>query len=221
MIQHRPLDPATKATIRPEGRSIPFKAGWSTTSDLLQSEADHLTGRRRSTVYIEVDLPASAIRLDGGIYANAKAPTTPVVAVAIPDTPLGDLRWVSAKYGSSYNVGRGWQANVRAVALTLKALRDVERWGAAAGEQYRGFAAIGATSSGTALGSGLTRDDAAALLWRAADAGQPPALSNLTPDDVASAYRMAARRTHPDSGGDPALFARITEARDLLIGANR
>lgn len=32
-----------------------------------------------------------------------------------------------------------WQHNVRAIAMTLKALRDMERWGATQGKQYAGF----------------------------------------------------------------------------------
>lgn len=38
------------------------------------------------------------------------------------------------------------------------------------------------------------------------------------PDGVHAAWRIAARATHPDTGGDPATFRRVTEARDLLVG---
>lgn len=42
------------------------------------------------------------------------------------------------------------------------------------------------------------------------------------PDDVNRAYRAAAKATHPDSGtGDPDLFRRLTDARDLLHRAAR
>jgi hypothetical protein len=36
-------------------------------------------------------------------------------------------------------------------------------------------------------------------------------------DEVRRAYRLWARMTHPDHGGDPAAFARLTAARRLLL----
>ena len=37
-------------------------------------------------------------------------------------------------------------------------------------------------------------------------------------DQVESAFRKAARRHHPDVGGDPARFRAIVDARNLLLG---
>jgi len=41
----------------------------------------------------------------------------------------------------------------------------------------------------------------------------------ITPDDVRKAYhrRVMETRCHPDQGGDPGLFKRLTAARDLLL----
>lgn len=234
MILHRPLDLTTIPTevAGAQAEHSRFSASWSATCRELQLEANHVAGRpglhgqRGVDVYVEVDLPPSAIRNDGGIRANARPPTSQVVAVTVPHRELGELRLVSGRYkGSGYGgYLPGWQANVRAVALTLKALRDVDRWGAASGEQYRGFAAIGATSTGTALGAGMTRADATQIL---ATATGDEHYRLVTPGEVADAdlaarmYRAAARRHHPDHGGDPALFAEITRARDLLVGGAR
>lgn len=45
--------------------------------------------------------------------------------------------------------------------------------------------------------------------------GLPPYSSDA---DVESAFRKAARRHHPDVGGDPARFRAIVAARNLLLG---
>jgi DnaJ domain len=37
-----------------------------------------------------------------------------------------------------------------------------------------------------------------------------------TPEELKSAFRTKVKETHPDRGGDPALFHKVTEARDLL-----
>lgn len=219
MILHRPLDPATAAGVTPGNDPSPFTISWAKAMALLDREASHLAGTPmyHVNVYVEVDLPPSAIRQDGGIRADAtRRIASPVVAVEVPTADGPPLRMVSARYSDGYGSRylSGWQANVYAVAKTLEALRAVNRWGAANGEQYRGFAAIGATSSGTALGAGLTPEDARRILAKAAGvATDMPS----TPDHVASLYRRAAVKHHPDRGGDPALFARITEARDLLL----
>lgn len=45
--------------------------------------------------------------------------------------------------------------------------------------------------------------------------GLPPGSSN---NEIESAFRKAARRHHPDVGGDPARFRAIVDARNLLLG---
>ncbi len=47
--------------------------------------------------------------------------------------------------------------------------------------------------------------------------GLPPGASN---EEVESAFRRAARRHHPDAGGDPAKFRAIVDARNLLLERN-
>jgi hypothetical protein len=38
-----------------------------------------------------------------------------------------------------------------------------------------------------------------------------------TADEIHAAYRQAARRAHPDTGGDEASFRRVTEAYESLL----
>jgi hypothetical protein len=43
-------------------------------------------------------------------------------------------------------------------------------------------------------------------------------LPGSSDDQIESAFRKAARRWHPDVGGDPAKFRAIVDARNLLLG---
>ena len=54
----------------------------------------------------------------------------------------------------------------------------------------------------------MDRDEAAALL------GVP---SDATADAVKRAWRVWARLAHPDAGGDPEMFARLDEARRIML----
>lgn len=51
------------------------------------------------------------------------------------------------------------------------------------------------------------------------------ALHRMTLDEQITAERRAARdaakKLHPDAGGDPQLFRQLTEARDLLVARSR
>ena len=59
----------------------------------------------------------------------------------------------------------------------------------------------------------MTIDDAARFIAEHSGLVVPV---DVVPEVLDRAYRNAARRLHPDSGGDPAMFRRLTEARDLL-----
>ena len=39
---------------------------------------------------------------------------------------------------------------------------------------------------------------------------------NATPEEIKKSYRKLAMKNHPDKGGDPELFKKITEANDVL-----
>jgi hypothetical protein len=67
-----------------------------------------------------------------------------------------------------------WQDNVRAIALSLEALRAVERWGVSKGRQYAGFALL-------AAGPGL-EEQGRLLVARF------------------GSVKEALRHTHPDTG---------------------
>jgi hypothetical protein len=114
------------------------------------------------------------------------------------------MAWHSDLYRLPAGGGLGWRENVRGIALTLEALRAVDRYGAVhTDEQYQGFRAIDAAPP-TKFGSA---DEA--MRWLHGRTGHA---WNTAKD----AYRAAAREMHPDVGGDPTEWARLDEARQLM-----
>lgn len=185
-----------------------FDAPWSDTVELLAREVGMLGG---DEVVLQLAVTERDCRLDGWIRANAK-PAHPGVIVSF-DSKHGPLRYSTDRFRGLGDRRPGWQANVRAIALGLEALRKVDRYGIArGGEQYRGWNALPA---GTEMPAALTIDSAVAFLHEHApgiewDWDQP--------DEVRRAYRAAALRLHPDHGGDPADFRRLQDAAELLLG---
>lgn len=199
----RPLGPWIGPTTSPASRQSgsAFRAPWSATLDLIGRET-RLLGAR--LVVIQVDVTEAEIRRDGMLRANARI-GFPGVKLSF-DSKHGPLTYATDEYAH-------WQANVRAIALSLQALRAVDRYGVSkSGEQYRGWTALPA---GSPSGQ-MSADDAARLLAGYADAGVTADLVLTDAEARRAAFRQASRRTHPDHGGDPAAFARVTAARDLL-----
>lgn len=98
--------------------------------------------------------------------------------------------------------------NVQAIALTLEAMRGMERWGAKHMIQamFTGFKALPAAASGENPLEvlGLNR--------------------NMTygEDEIAAAYRRKALTEHPDKpGGSVEKFARLREAHDMAMQTAR
>lgn len=189
----------------------PFKATYAATLDLLDRELHHLGAR---DPMLQVDASERDVRLDGQLRANATV-SHPGVILTVDTKRYGTLVYPCDAFTSGYRQP-AWQANLRAIALGLEALRKVERYGIAErGQQYAGYRELG---SGIALGeAAMTIDQAAAFL--AEHGGLTGDWTIETVDRVAAdLYRTAAKRLHPDQGGDPALFRKLTQARDLLDG---
>lgn len=97
------------------------------------------------------------------------------------------------------------EENLRAIELTVNALRGLERWGAKeiVAAAFQGFQALPA---GTPGGS----------WWQTLEV-QP----NASELEIESAYRKLAKQHHPDVGGDPMTFHRINEAYRQAKSARR
>lgn len=172
-----------------------FKAGYQDTIDLLCSEIDKLAGRH---VVIQVDLQERDIRIDGLPRANARHGNHPGVIVSF-ESRFGPLRYATDEFTE-------WRANLRAIALSLKALRDVDRYGVSKrGEQYTGWKALPAGN-----GHGFSNADDAAR-WIENQVGErPPGVT------LREMYRALAKDLHPDRGGDPAQWDKLDQAKQLL-----
>lgn len=186
-----------------------FRAPWASTLDLLMREVEYLDA---GLVVLQIDVQEGELRRDGMLRANAKV-GFPGVKVSFVSRH-GPLTYATDAYERRWShEPPGWQANVRAIALGLEALRAVDRYGITrSGEQYRGWSAISATSGEF----DMTREQAADLL--AHDTTFTPAQLLAGSDAVRKAYRAAAKKHHPDAGGNTELFRRLKAAHDLLIG---
>lgn len=182
-----------------------FRAPWKATLDLLIREVELLGAK---VVVLEVDATDADIRRDGMLRANARV-ISPGVRISF-ESKHGPLSYATDEFDH-------WQANVRAIALALSALRAVDRYGVTkSGEQYRGWTAIEAPKPGDTTSA----EDAARILLThgGEEASHIPAWDVLH-DPVARkmAYKIAARRTHPDSKtGDARTFREVAYARELL-----
>lgn len=179
-------DLADLLTVRPIERPIEvqheisrFQATWTATVGLL---ADELRAHGAEQAVLEVDFRQEDFRLDGLPRAGRTARTPGIVlsfhAIGVSGTP--QLRYEVGHYST-------FEDNVRAVALALRALRAVDRYGVTRrGEQYAGWRQLAAGGPSADRGRALIREHGSA--------------------------RAARMATHPDRGGDAAAFADVQAA---------
>jgi hypothetical protein len=167
------------------GRPSPFRASWSSTVEILADELRHL---RASRVVLEIDMTEADFRNDGLPRANARAASPGVVLSMDVPGSVGHLRYEVATFDH-------WQDNVRAIALGLRALRAVDRYGITKrGEQYAGWRALPPGTPSGDVGRGRTLIEQAGGL-------------------------AAARRVHhPDHGGQVNDFLAVQAAADAGVG---
>lgn len=205
----RPTGVWTEGDTYPRRSRYAFKASWNSTLSLLKRELYYLDADH---VVIQADFSEGDIRLDGMPRANARQPRHPGIRVAF-ESKHGPLTYAT-------DACEFWQHNVRAIALGLEALRAVDRYGVTRrGEQYTGWKQL---PTGTPMPAAMTVDEAARFV---AEHGRPSLLDiGGRPDlthpayagEMASAYRAAARKLHPDTGGDTAMFQRLQDAKRVL-----
>jgi len=171
----------------------PFKASYSNTVDLLESELRWLKAK---DIFLQVALLPGDIRLDGLPRSGAR-PSHPGIILTF-ESRFGPLSYPCDTFDS-------WESNLRAIALSLQHLRTVDRYGVTRrGEQYQGWARLPAPSNGV-----QTAPQAVELLRR------------FAPDLVAAgklqeAWRAACLKTHPDRGGSADDFNAVQSAKDIL-----
>lgn len=149
-------------------RNSQFATPYARTLQQLEREVGNLGGR---DVTLGVGLSEYDIRQDGMPRANARPMSHPGVEISFDTKAHGRLTYATDQF---YD----WRDNVRAVVLSLKALRAVERYGVSKGRQYAGFSLLTAGPSQEQLGRELV--------------------------ERYGGVTEALRATHPDTGGSSA-----------------
>lgn len=172
-------------------RASPYKV--TTDSALEQLLGDlRLMGARHVIVSSNVPL-----RRDGTMYRgdhSESALPDPGVAVYWDDRK-GEPRVIAC------DMWRTVRENVRAIGLTIEALRMIERAGAShlLDRAYQGFARLPAGGEDCWTVLGLVR--------------------GASREQISARFRALTSNHHPDRGGDAAAFTRITQAYHEAIGA--
>lgn len=97
--------------------------------------------------------------------------------------------------------------NVQAIALTIEAMRGMDRWGAKhmIKAMFTGFKTLPAPGESSGIDP-----------WKVL--GIPVGALG---DDVTAAYRRLAQTEHPDKGGTAERFNRIKQAHDMIVNNRR
>lgn len=130
-------------------------------------------------------------RLDGRPYSGQAQPSDPGAAVYFDlkgkPTVLACDKWNRV------------EDNVWVIAKHIEALRAQERWGVGSIEQaFRGYTALPAVG-----------ESSASTWWQVL--GVPV---NASPEHIREAYRILAKKFHPDTGGDREMFERVQRAME-------
>ncbi|WP_206489300.1 molecular chaperone DnaJ [Rhodococcus sp. KRD162] len=184
----------------------PFSAPWRSTLQLLDRELRAIgTGNRPATAILQIAMREQDFRLDGLPRANA-VPTHPGVILSI-ESSKGPLSFPCDRFTH-------WQDNLRAIALSLEALRKVDRFGTTPNaEQYTRFRAIGSAASPPSQSS--TKGARRALELIAF-----PETDGVDPSGIGSIdrlKRLAKANSHPDrNGGDSTQFGVVQDLIKVL-----
>jgi hypothetical protein len=192
-------------------RTSSFRSTLTSTLKILDKEIFELVDTRaqQNSAELLIAIPAGGFRKDGRPRSDARA-EHPGVIFSL-DSRHGHLSYPCDTFDT-------WQDNLRAIALALQALRQVDRYGVTAhGEQYRGFMAI---ESGVA--ATMSTEAAVQILARVAkfNIGASPMADD---EDLAEARRRlilrAKRHAHPDRGGSRADWDLVAQAEAVLDAA--
>jgi hypothetical protein len=191
-------DKLTPASRRKRG---PFSTSYNRTLVHLERELEHLGARN---VVFQLALDERDIRQDGRPYASAKT-RHPGVIITF-NSRHGPLSYWTDQYAD-------WQSNVRAISLALEALRSVDRHGVnKSGSQYQGYKRLNAAPSTNV--NETPEADAARFIARHSGSAANDIYNRRQVFEAA--YIEAAKKLHPDKGGQHELFVNLQQAAALL-----
>jgi hypothetical protein len=183
-----------------------FRADWLNTLDMLEYELGRL---RAKDVVIQLEDPEAikGIRNDGSYRMVSKSYFSSKAGVVLTfESPKGSMSFPCDRY-------EDWKDNVRAIALSLEALRAVDRYGVTRGnEQYRGWARLEAPGNGNGK---MDREQAAAFLGGLRNY-PPHIILSWDSERIRQVCRDAKISNHPDHGGQHDIFVKIGQAEEVL-----
>lgn len=194
-----------------------FRVGYKETLKLLEYELDKLD-YVESSVIIEMWVRPGDVRQDGQLRADAKVLKPGVILQVVRETNKHDhptdpslYRYTPQQLSYPCDAFTDWKDNLRAIALSLEALRRVERYGV-----FKYDEIVSRLALPSAEGKVSTRDAAAAFLEKYSGVKADEIL--FSPTAMSSAYRKAAQKLHPDNGGDHDEWLKLPEAKRVLEG---
>lgn len=171
----------------------------------IEREAKHL-GAHPDKVRVAVVANDADLTLAGHLRANAR-PKHPGVQLFIPDT---------TKHGDQeFNVDQypNWEENLRALYLSLNAMRALDRWGVTDGGQYAGFKALPAARE-AGPGSGVDPLD---ILIEVGGPRIGDMIRRKEHETHPTQFKRRVHRiTHPDNGGSAEHFHAAQEALNQI-----
>ena len=196
--------------------SSQFKQTYSNTKKILQFELSKL-GAIASSVQLEMFIHADDLRRDGELRANAK-PYKQGVVLSFSKVKKrffdeASKQWKNEMLTLSYPCDsyNDWQDNLRAVALSLEALRKVARYGVFKYEDMISRLALPSAD-------GKLSDVNRAVLFLSSYTSYAVEELLDNPNAQKQAYRAAAVFLHPDQNGGEILedFHKLQDARRVL-----
>lgn len=181
-----------------------FRADIGSTLALLEAELSAIDAR---DVFLQVACRPSDIRVDGKLKQNARQPEHPGIILTFTTRSGQPANFPCDTY-------LDWRDNLRGIALSLKALRAVDRYGVTTGdEQYIGFGKLPGAGQSSAQ---MSLSEAAGVLVNIAEEQASVDLVLTDREVYTRVYRKAAKRTHPATGGSERDWASVSEAKATL-----
>ena len=195
------------ATPPAKQRAARFEASYSATLDLLERELRALTAQ---DIVVQAWFTWEQIR-DDGWPRSAANPSQSGLILSFTVRKVVNHKMTVTALSFPCDTFDTFDDNLRAIALTLEALRKIDRYGVTQGnQQYTGWKQLPAQDTNN--NGSMSRGDAIAFI--AMHSGMSMHGAEI---DLQYAYRTAARKLHPDSGdGDHELFVKLQKAKEVL-----
>jgi hypothetical protein len=198
-------------TAADERKPSPFGKTWDAILNQLERELWKLEYRVGSCV-IQTAHQTWDVRADGRLRRDARAPEHPGIVVRFDVWDLGNKRWVPMQFECDQFTR--YEANVRAIAEAMEALRKIDRYGVTGGgrgrAQYEGYKALP-----SAEGRTTSVEDAAAFLATHSGLNRHDILAD--PVARVEAYKRAAAKLHPDiATGSHEKFVELQQSVKIL-----